>query len=262
MHRRGWRVRLEQRVQLVVQWAEPLHDGDVLRDRRKPRAVLRVVESLGEPRRELVDVSSEDRHEPAGNQDTENLFEVVLGRRLRAGSPDSGLLAQDRSVELLELLAGLDAELVDEDVPGVLKRPERLGLPTRPVEREHQLCAQPFAQWMALDERLELSDELRGAPGGELRVEPFFENRQQLLLQPGDLRPREGVERKIGERRTALQCEGLSQLLGALCGVESGACPLHEQAESIEIELLRTDVERVSRRFRHQHVGAEGLAQL
>jgi hypothetical protein len=51
-------------------------------------------------------------------------------------------LAQDRALELLEVVTRVDPELLDEGSTGVLIRSERLRLPTRPVERENELPSQ------------------------------------------------------------------------------------------------------------------------
>jgi hypothetical protein len=66
---------------------------------------------------------------------------VVFRKSPDARRRDRDLLAQDRAVELLECRAGLDPELVDERPAGGLVHLECLGLPPRPVERQHQLAA-------------------------------------------------------------------------------------------------------------------------
>ena len=48
---------------------------------------------------------------------------------------------------------------------------ERLGLAPGAVEREHLLAAQPLAQRMLADERLELAGDLGVAAAGEVRVD-------------------------------------------------------------------------------------------
>ena len=61
---------------------------------------------------------------------------------------------------------------------------QRLGLPARPVEREHELRPRPFAVWLLGDERLELRDQ-RGVPAErEVGVDPLFQGVEPLLLEP------------------------------------------------------------------------------
>jgi hypothetical protein len=60
---------------------------------------------------------------------------------------------------------------------------------------------------MAVDELLELADELVARPELELRVDPLLESRQARLFQPADLVARERLEGEILERRAAPQRE-------------------------------------------------------
>ncbi len=60
-----------------------------------------------------------------------------LGNRLRQWrGVERRVLAENRLLELAELLAGLDAELLDERFARVLVRGERLGLPPGAIERK------------------------------------------------------------------------------------------------------------------------------
>ena len=55
---------------------------------------------------------------------------------------------------------------------------ERLGLASRAVEREHQLAAQPLAQRVLGDQRLELADQLSVAAERELGVDAPLERQR------------------------------------------------------------------------------------
>ena len=57
---------------------------------------------------------------------------------------------------LAQRRARLDAELVEQRAPRVVERRERVGLAARPVERRHQLHAQPLAQRVERHRGLEL----------------------------------------------------------------------------------------------------------
>ena len=67
------------------------------------------------------------------------------------------ILAQDRLLEALSS-GPARARLVHEHAARVGVGLERLGLPARAVEREHQLRPQPLAERMAADERPQLAD--------------------------------------------------------------------------------------------------------
>ena len=80
-------------------------------------------------------------------------------------------------------------------------RLERLRVPTRAVEREHQLPAEPLHERMLGDERLELADELAVATELEVGVDPRLERAQPQLLEAGDLRLRRTARRRSPRAR-------------------------------------------------------------
>ena len=121
------------------------------------------------------------------------------------------VLSQDRLLELSERTPGLDPQLVDECVPAVSVRRERLGLPARAVEREHQLLARPLSERMLGDEGLELTDELAVPPGGEVCVDPLLEAAQVELVQSGDLALGEVRIGELGQGRPAPELERLAR---------------------------------------------------
>ena len=54
-------------------------------------------------------------------------------------------MTQDRLLKLLKLETRLDPEFIDEQTSTFPVQVERFRLPTRPVEREHELRTRPFA---------------------------------------------------------------------------------------------------------------------
>ena len=70
--------------------------------------------------------------------------------------------------------ARLEAQLLDEELAALAVGLERLRLPAGAVEGEHELGAQPLAQRMRADERLELADDLRVRADRELRLGPLL----------------------------------------------------------------------------------------
>ena len=88
---------------------------------------------------------------------------------------------------------------------------ERVGLAAGAVEREHQLPAQPLAQRVVLDERLELAHELGVEAAGEVRLDALAQAGQAQVLEPRDLGLREVLLRHVRERRPAPQLERLPQ---------------------------------------------------
>ena len=118
-------------------------------------------------------------------------------------SAERGILPEDRPLELLELLARVDAQVLDEHAACVLVGGEGLRLPPRLVQGEHQERAEVLAVRMLACERLERGDDIRVVP--ELDLEPGeLLARRELQLQEarhGGLRER--LEREILERLPA-----------------------------------------------------------
>ena len=68
---------------------------------------------------------------------------AAAGRRRAV---ERGVVLEDPALEGLELLAGLEPELLDEAAPRLLERLERVGLAAGAVERQHQLGREALAQ--------------------------------------------------------------------------------------------------------------------
>ena len=84
-------------------------------------------------------------------------------------------MAKDRLLESLQRFARFDPEVVDERLPRVLVRVERVCLPVGAVQGEHLLGAQPFAERMLADEHLELAENVLVAAQREVAVDPVHQ---------------------------------------------------------------------------------------
>ena len=135
----------------------------------------------------------------------------AFDRRFRGWGVQRGVLSQDRLFELLDRGAGLDPELVDEQASRVSVDVERLCLASRPVERQHELCAKRLAIRMLPGERLELADELCPAAEGEVGVDATFEGDEAELFEAADLCLRERLAGQVGECGAAPEAEGLAE---------------------------------------------------
>src|SRR5215207_11187960 len=89
-----------------------------------------------------------------------------------------------------------------------MERRERVRLPSRAVQRGHEVGPEAFAEGIRPDEGLQLRDELAIAPEAELGSEPLLGGGEPELLEAGDL----GLERwlvgQVVERRAAPQLQG------------------------------------------------------
>ena len=162
---------------------------------------------------------------------------------------ERSVLPEDRLLQTLQRRARLDPELVHEHAPRPLICVECLRLPAGPVEREHQLSAQPLAQGVLGDKRLQLGDQVAMAAEREVGFDPLLECRQPELLQPRDLDLGERVVRELRQRRAAPERERLAQLAAASSARPAAERPsslLEQGLEPMEVELAVGDRQHVA----------------
>ena len=123
-------------------------------------------------------------------------------RRGRAGV-EVGVMAQDHVLELPQLGARGQAELVAQQRARLPVGGERVGLAAGAVEREHELGAQALLKRGRGDQALERSDRLGGVPQSQLGVDPFHLGQQAKLLQTSYLGLHVLHGAQVGERRAA-----------------------------------------------------------
>ena len=120
-----------------------------------------------------------------------------------------GAVGEDLGLELAQLRAGLEPELVAHVPSAVAVDLQRLGLPPAAVEREHELAAYALAQRVLAHERLELADHLCVAAEREVCVDALLEGDQAQLLEPRDLLLGERLVVEVRQRRAAPQRQRL-----------------------------------------------------
>ncbi len=172
------------------------------------------------------------------------------------------VLAEDRGLELLELRAGVDAELLEERLAGGSVGGERVCLAPRAVEREHQLRAGPLAHGLRGDERFELGDELGMTTEREIGLDPLLEHGGSQVLEPRDLGLGERFVQEVRERRPLPERERVAKCTlagGRVPGVERGATLLCEPREPVDVDSLRLELEDVAGRARDKRRCAECL---
>jgi len=199
----------------------------------------------------------------AGDERDEHGHELTRERRAAhgtGGDVEIRVVAQDRALEPLQLLARREPELLVEQTAPFAVNLKRLGLPPRAVEREHQLSAESLADGVVAHERLELSDHAGVRPERKVRVDALLERREPQLLEPAPLRLHERLVRQIRERVAAPEVERLLQQLGPLGGGAAGGLR-DECLEPREVELVGSDPEHVAGRMRDEDVRPERLSQ-
>ena len=177
---------------------------------------------------------------------------------------DLGVLAQDLLMEIAERFSGLDAQFLGEQAAsGVVDR-ERFGLPTRSVEREHELSAGTLAQRLLGHQALERRDDVVGEAELQARFDGFLASGEDELLECGQ---RGSGERRVGEvaeRRAAPQAQRVLEQRSCrlrVPGRQRLPAALEQQLEANQVNGLALDVQEVSRRAGRDD-GAEGSAQL
>ena len=121
------------------------------------------------------------------------------------------ILGEDPVFERAQLGSGLDAELFDEHVAGVLVRAQRVGLPARPVEGEHEQLAEPLANRVLLGQPLGLDRDRRVTTALEVDRELGFERDDVQVLQALALGLRPRFVRDVRERLAPPQGEGIGE---------------------------------------------------
>ena len=156
-----------------------------------------------------------------------------VGHRLGV---ELGVVREDHRFQPAQLRPRLEAELVDQEPPSLAHRLERVGLPARAVEREHQPPAQALPQRVLGHQGAQLADQIAGLAVFEIGGQSFLGRFQAQLLEPLDLGLREVVEPVVGERRSAPQRERLDELAAA-----------HQRLEAVGVERRALDLQRVAR---------------
>jgi hypothetical protein len=171
-------------------------------------------------------------------------------------------VAENRLLQALELLGGLNAELLDQRLAGVRVGLEGLCLPARAVEREHQLPTKPLAPWVLGHECLELSDYLGVVSELELSLDKLFARGRLELLEACDFDVCERFEREIRQRRAPPERKRLVEQHGTALG-STALGGLGDQAlEAMQVDALRVDVEHVAGLLGTDRLAPQNLAQI
>jgi hypothetical protein len=179
----------------------------------------------------------------------------------RVGGCELRVLVQDLLLEPLQRGAGVEPERVAEHVPRYLENLQGVRLPSRAVQREHQLCAKALAKRMFGNEPLQLDNDLLMAAELELGLNPLFDDRQTELIEPRRLLAGERVVAEVGQRLATEESERLRELFrpgdATFCGRLS--C---EALESTQVHLVPIcQPNAVARVLRFDPLGAEPLPQ-
>ena len=184
-----------------------------------------------------------------------------LGRRAEVR-----LLTDDLPREALEFLARPEAEIVFEGAPRPLVDLECLYVPTRPIQRHHELRDEALAIRRLLDQPPQLSHELPVAAKGKFRVDADLECPRAKLVQAVGVRAAVQVQRDPGEYRAVPEAECLFRDgcgTRMVTGGQSLRRLVYEVVEELRVENGPTEVDPVAAApsFEGNPVGGESPAE-
>ncbi len=230
----------------------------------------------GQPR--LPDAAhAAERHEAARLQKPIDVGELALaadeagdrGGKIVAFLRRSGrrdLMTQDRLLEALQLLAGLEAELLVEDPACASVRGERIGLAFRPIQGEHQLPPQPFAVRVLADQAFQLIDQRGILAERKVGLNSILERRQPKILQTLGLQSQGPFVAHPCEGMAPPELQGLAQARRrstTRSAFERLVSLSREPFETVRVHAVVPDVERVARgAARDRGIGTQHGAEL
>src|SRR5262245_39169007 len=97
-------------------------------------------------------------------------------------------MVQDGAFDSPQTGARLDAEFFHKRPPRSPVGSEGLRLAPATVQRDHQLLVEPLAEWVSLDEPLQLTDQVCVMAEGQISIDPIFDGTRTQLFQARDLR--------------------------------------------------------------------------
>ena len=178
-------------------------------------------------------------------------------RRARRRRRELGAVGEDLGLELAQLRARLEPQLVAHLPSAVAVGLQRLGLPPAAVEREHELAAYALAQRVLAHERLELADHLRVAAERQVCVDALLDGDQAQLVEPRDLLLGERLVGEVRQRRAAPQRQPLAQPLRRairLARGERALAGVHRPLEALHVDIVGAELQQVAVGPRDEHV--------
>nr|WP_246086001.1 hypothetical protein [Pseudonocardia hydrocarbonoxydans] len=116
------------------------------------------------------------------------------GRQRRRSRPvDARVLRADRLLQAAQLRAGVDAQLVAQQVAAGAGGAQRVGLAPGAVQREHQRSPQPLPQRVHRHQRLQLGDRRVRTAGREQGLDVPFQRHDPQLGEAGTVGGAAGV---------------------------------------------------------------------
>ena len=219
----------------------------------------------------------EQGHAPAGHRPPQRrpCTRSRARRRNALRRRQRRIVVEHRLLEALQSLARLETQFLGQQAARVVVDTQGVRLSAGAIEREHQLPAKAFAQWMLRNQSLQLRSDVGVAAESQIRLEPLLDCAEAQLVQPADLALSERVVGEVGEGRPTPEGERFSERRGRVLGAAGGQLApslLDEAPEAVDVQLVRPHLEHVTAGMRAQdpgtrrgrgapRVGLERLAQ-
>nr|WP_256862102.1 hypothetical protein [Microbispora sp. GKU 823] len=187
------------------------------------------------------------------------------GRHRRGGGGEQGgpgavevrRLAEDGLLEPPQLGAGLQAQFPGEQLPDPAQGGEGVGLPSGPVEGEHEQAPQPLPVGVVLHQAFEVGHARSRVAERQPGLEPVLGGRGAQLGQPRHDRLGELVRGELGERLAPPRLQRGAQRLGrggVLAPGERPPAVLGQRGEADQVHLAGRHRQQVAGLAGDQHL--------
>jgi hypothetical protein len=119
-------------------------------------------------------------------------------------------------MQIRQLRARFDPELVAKSCPHRPKRRQGVRLPPGAVQRQHPLRLQVLPQWLCIRERVQFGEHRRMTPERKFRVDLQLGRPPAQLIQPAADARHKVESRQIGQKRPAPQRQGVVEVRDAV----------------------------------------------
>ena len=177
---------------------------------------------------------------------------------------EAGIVIEDRRLQISELAAGIDAELVEQGAARLLDGAQCVRLPARAVEGERELGAEGFPQGIEPDELGQLARERAVAAECEIGRDAVFDGSDALFLESSG---QPGCKLPVGEldqRGPAPERVGRRQDVAGSLGIAAGEFApalVDHVLEVAEVDIVARGGQAIARRVPTQQLGrAFGIA--
>ena len=124
-----------------------------------------------------------------------------------AALSEFGIVEHDLFLDPADPGRWFEPQLVREVLPVGAERAERVALPTREMQRQHQMAGQPLSRRVLTHQALQLPDDFACPPGAQVGIDAILDRGEAELFEASDLRFGERFVHELLEGVPAPQTE-------------------------------------------------------